>query len=411
MEAVIEKDQFDVVTLENVPGIFRLSPITDKSDSDYIEERLRDKGFWTTTASLDNKKLGANADRHRWWLVAIRNLQGNWNQIDIYFHDIIKSCLMDEEMFEQCSSIDFNEGVREQRAEDLGLRTLRDCGERFAKRGEKEDPTWKDVHYDYFLKVGYSWPPKIEASPYILKNGLRRRELEVIWLCDSIWPQADDSDTWPLAEYLDVSPKIEMILQSSLITDKDTGNFIAKKSPWRSSPRTTVGGTKLILRYKEERGDDVVIRATEASEYMRLIGWDDSQWSAPAHGIHTKEDKMYFTELCGNFTGNAWSAWHFLPIKMATAATQYYFSKENALQQPEPNTQNPKEAMEPAQDLSSSSCCQESGCTMASRRVIRSYHNAHNDFDDSCQGSLACQILTRCQGSLLFQTLTRCQGG
>ena len=74
-----------------------------------------------------------------------------------------------------------------------------------------------------------------------------------------------------------------------------------------------------------------------------------------AHGIHTKEARMYFTELCANFAGNAWSAWHFLPIKMATVATQGYFSKENGQQQTEPKTQKEQEEIPSAQVVSSSS--------------------------------------------------------
>ena len=53
------------------------------------------------------------------------------------------------------------------------------------------------------------------------------------------------------------------------------------KSPWRSSPRTVVGSSKLTLTYRESVGSPVVVRAADASEYTRLIGWAEFQWSHP----------------------------------------------------------------------------------------------------------------------------------
>ena len=218
--------------------------------------------------------------------------------------------------------IDFDSDIREERARRLGLPSLSGTGERVSMCGEKEDPGWKDVHYDYYVRLGVPWPPAMSEAPHISIDGVRAREQQVVFLCDKIWPQADEVQH----EYLDVNPKLEMVLQAFVATDQESGNLLPKKSPWRASPRTIVGSTKLLLRYKEGAGEPVVIRATEASEYMRLIGWDDQQWSAPAPADMLALDQQRYTELCANFAGNAWSAWHWLPLRMATVATAGYFS-------------------------------------------------------------------------------------
>ena len=275
MERIVEKDEFDIVTLENVVGMLRVSPITGISDSQHVQQRLQARGYWVTVAKLYNGQLGALVARDRWWLVAIRGLIGDPEKIETYFHNILRACLVDGPMFEHDVCIDFSSDIRERRAQRLGLPQLAGTGERLSKRGDKEEPGWKDVHYDYFLKLGEVWPPTLSEAPHINVDGVRAREQQVVFLCDKIWPMPEEEEH----KYLDVNPKIEFVLQQCLSADADTGNFVAKKSPWRNSPRIIVGQTKLILRYRETDGGPVIVRAAEASEYMRLIGWDDSQWA------------------------------------------------------------------------------------------------------------------------------------
>ena len=322
MEQIVEKDEFDIVTLENVLGMLRVSPTTGVSDSQHVQQRLQARGYWVTVATLYNGKLGAFVARDRWWLVAIRGLIGDPDKIETYFHNILRACQVDEPMFEHDVCIDFSSDIRERRAQRLGLPQLAGTGERLSKRGDKEEPGWKDVHYDYFLKLGEVWPPTLSEAPHLTLDGVRARERQVVFLCDKIWPMPEEEEH----EYLDVSPKIEMILQQCLSTDADTGNFETKKSPWKNSPRTIVGQTKLILRYRETDGGPVIVRAAEASEYMRLIGWDDLQWANPAPESLSQQD---YTELTASFAGNAWSAFHWLPLRMATVATAGDFSTAN----------------------------------------------------------------------------------
>ena len=82
--------------------------------------------------------------------------------------------------------------------------------------------------------------------------------------------------------------KVEMTLQGCFKENLETGEFELKKTPWKATPRTIVGSTKLILRYHggppiHEGGEavDKVVRAATGTEYLRLIGWDDMQWVHP----------------------------------------------------------------------------------------------------------------------------------
>ena len=72
--------------------------------------------------------------------------------------------------------IDFSSDIRERRAQRLGLPQLAGTGERLPKRGDKEEPGWKDVHYDYFLKLREVWPPTLSEAPHINVDGVRARE-------------------------------------------------------------------------------------------------------------------------------------------------------------------------------------------------------------------------------------------
>ena len=170
----------DIVTLENVLGIMRVSLVTGKSDSDHIRQRLEYHRYWTTVIQLVKTQLGALAARDRWWLVAIRNLIGDPEAIDDFFHDTIRACILDGLMFEHDACIYFDSDVRERRCLDLGLPSLSGTGVRKPRRGEKEEPGWKDVHYDYFLKLGVKpWPPVFSSASHISLDGLRPREQQV----------------------------------------------------------------------------------------------------------------------------------------------------------------------------------------------------------------------------------------
>ena len=150
MEDIIEKDEFDIMILENIMAILRPSPVTGLSDRDHFRQRrLQARGYWVTVVKLFNTELGAFVARDRWWLVATRILLGDPEKIQAFFHNIIRACTVDEAMFEPGACIDFYNDARERRTQQFGLPSLSGTGERVSKRGDKEDTGCKDVHYDY----------------------------------------------------------------------------------------------------------------------------------------------------------------------------------------------------------------------------------------------------------------------
>ena len=171
-----------------------------------------------------------------------------------------------------------------------------------------------------------------DSSDYICLDYIRAREAEVVHLCDTVGEMEHDR------EFLHLNPKIEMTLQCHRKKNLDTGAYELKKTPWKAVPRRTVGGTQLILRYRKEpqaskgkgRGKgqgSKLVRAAESTEYMRLIGWDDLQWTLQMDTEILAQAGHDFNELCSNFAGNVWSAFHYLPLNLAATAAVGRFGK------------------------------------------------------------------------------------
>ena len=244
-----------------------------------------------------------------------------------------KAWKMPAPMYGAENFFDFDDDERKDRLARLSLPSIIGTGPRQSK-GESAAARdgWKSVHMNYYAGFGFEWPPSIGFAHHICLDGIRAREAEVVFLADAVWEMEHDQ------EFLDVNPKVEMTLQGCFKENLETGEFELKKTPWKATPRTIVGSTKLILRYHggppiHEGGEvvDKVVRAATGTEYLRLIGWDDMQWVHPLDTSVEPPAAHEFNEICSNVAGNAWSPWHFLPLKMATVATIGRFGKTNAI--------------------------------------------------------------------------------
>ena len=79
-----------------------------------------------------------------------------------------------------------------------------------------------------------------------------------------------------------------------------------------------MGSGKTVVRYRKPDGS-IQVRCTESFEYFRNIGWMDEQWKrVELSGVEQSED---FLELCANLVGNAWTAFHYIPLQLAGLAT------------------------------------------------------------------------------------------
>ena len=239
---------------------------------------------------------------------------------------------MPDKMWGAENYFDFNDDERQHRLTRLGIPSISGTGPRLSK-GEAAAARdgWKSVHMSYFAGFGLEWPPTLSDAKHICLDGVRAREAEVVFLADSVFEMEHEQ------ELLDGNSKVEMTLQGCSKENLETGELEVKKSPWKRSPRTIVGSTKLFLRYMRPVDDTVkkkkFVRAAVATEYMRLIGWDDAQWvrvpsKSPQVAIHECHE---INKLCSNFCGNAWSSFHFLPLRMATVSTIGRFGKINSI--------------------------------------------------------------------------------
>ena len=84
------------------------------------------------------------------------------------------------------------------------------------------------------------------------------------------------------------------------------------------------GNKEAAGKKKEADENDIVVRAAVSTEYFKVIGWDDMQWVGVLKDEGedlTTQGRHKWNELISNFAGNAWSAFHFIPIRLATMAT------------------------------------------------------------------------------------------
>lgn len=150
---------------------------------------------------------------------------------------------------------------------------------------------WRSEHKHLFDGIGLVWPPlRDEMTTVVMDGGLLPREVEAAWLLHNMfWPMAEGIKV----EYLDINATASRILVPFLDSD---GRPKAGKTPWRREPPTLTGSMRLILRYIGP-GDRVRIRAADAFEEMRLIGWQDSYSNVsempPASHITAEKLELY----------------------------------------------------------------------------------------------------------------------
>ena len=99
-------------------------------------------------------------------------------------------------------------------------------------------------------------------------------------------------------------------LQRLIANVSDFGDV--KQSPWiLNHPNTLVGSMKVFVRWTyqvEKNGNrESKVRLLEGMEYMRLLGWADSDWK-PFRWKQVWEDVFHHTQGLANMVGNAFLA-------------------------------------------------------------------------------------------------------
>ena len=86
-----------------------------------------------------------------------------------------------------------------------------------------------------------------------------------------------------------------------------------------------------MVRTRLKGQTNTEVRQLEAVEYWALQGWDHSWWITPESSDWWKKipkikNAHQFIDLCSNMTGNAFSAFHCIPMFLATLATMGRYS-------------------------------------------------------------------------------------
>ena len=113
-------------------------------------------------------------------------------------------------------------------------------------------------------------------------------------------------------------------LQRLIANVSDFGDV--KQSPWiLNHPNTLVGSMKVFVRWTyqvEKNGNrESKVRLLEGMEYMRLLGWADSDWKQPFHWKQVWKDVFQHTDGLANMAGNAFSGFQYAAHYMALMAT------------------------------------------------------------------------------------------
>ena len=164
-------------------------------------------------------------------------------------------------------------------------------------------------------------------------DGLRDREAEVVFFLTKAFgfAEVDDKNAESAdVEFVNVNDQLSRILDKCFDINPD-GSCIVTKSPWRPHPPTLVGSSKLMVRTRLKGQTNTEVRQLEAVEYWALQGWDHSWWITPESSdwwqqIPKIKNAHQFIDLCSNMTGNAFSAFHCIPMFLATLATMGRYS-------------------------------------------------------------------------------------
>ena len=327
IRSIAQKHSPDEVTLECVTQLCQKAAQQSVSDADYMTESFRELGYWGLHHTMDSEQHGGWPRIREWWVNAKHLSLGSTVEISRFYLSLLAHIKLPKGHFDVTRCITIDDEQRRREGQALGIPLIMDQPERESKKPSVNKlDAWKLTHYSLFQTYAIDWPADKSKFPHICFSGMFDREAEVVILCDIIFAPRS------VMEFMDINPTVDRLLQGCI--DEETG--IVKKSPWRATPPTLTGSTKLAIRmlvdtdtqnnslenheppaaYQRRRK----IRLAEGFEYFRLQGWDDSMWT-PVQPSDLPDCPMDYIELLSNLAGNGWSAFHYIPVQMSLLAT------------------------------------------------------------------------------------------
>ena len=327
---------------EKMPGVE--DGTCNVSDAEFMVQKLEEVNYWAVVVKMDALEFGSPVPRIRLWWAALLNISRD-QRVSTFFNRVLNALKLHhadqgiEKTFvpiTKCIIVD--DGTRLRVGNDIGVESLHETGLRVPK-AVKVDYKWKGQHSVIFPKYGLRWPQDHTSTGAVRIDGMLAREVELACFRHAVFEMPGEVEH----EFLDINTDMERLLSACIdMHEDDVANV--KKSPWRKQPPTLVGSSKVVVRYRSRcdvdslPGDpcDVVVRALDGVEYMRLVGWCVKCWARPgrpANGAsssssatqdlrklepHEIHDRV---ELVANLSGNSFSLYHFAPFELALMAT------------------------------------------------------------------------------------------
>ena len=179
---------------------------------------------------------------------------------------------------------------------------------------------WKTTHEQAFLESGLTWPPTLTRGFLDFRS---RREGEVAFFADIMFPAS--TNEW---EFFDALHSFERTFRWPCKPED-------LRNPWQRIMPTLCAKSSFVCRKKHTDGS-VALKRLHGLEAMRVIGWDKAFWKDGASPF--SNDDRVTPDLLTDLAGNAWSAFSFLPLAIATLACAPW-EQYNAAQAARPATE------------------------------------------------------------------------
>ena len=187
-------------------------------------------------------------------------------------------------------------------------------------RQEKSAAKWKTTHEQAFLESGLTWPPNLTRGFLDFRS---RREGEVAFFADIKFPAS--TNEW---QFFDALHSFERTFRWPCKPED-------LRNPWQRIMPTLCAESSFVCRKKHTDGS-VAVKRLHGLEAMWVIGWDKAFWKDGASPF--SNDDRVTPELLTDLAGNAWSAFSFLPVAIATLACAPW-EQYNAAQAARPATE------------------------------------------------------------------------
>ena len=172
--------QVKKLLLENLSALGQKDKSTDdcQSDTEYIVDQLKSKGFCAWACASNANEFGSPVPRLRtYWLACHLEDKGN-NDAAIHFAISLFAAFKLPHRTDASSFITKDDYTRQAEADKLGFPTLfNEQSVRIPKR-QKADLEWKFVHKEAFEEAGMVWPVDHDC-PEVNTPGMVDREVEV----------------------------------------------------------------------------------------------------------------------------------------------------------------------------------------------------------------------------------------